>query len=82
MKKPKELRLIELVFLHCGRIPTHYWEGLTKMDYRFLEKWTKKGYWEYGVTLRSGWLTDRGREVLRVVKDSCEVPADDGRKDG
>jgi hypothetical protein len=26
----------------------------------YLEKWTKKGWWEYGVTLRSGWFTQEG----------------------
>lgn len=25
-----------------------------------LDKWTGKGWWECGVTLRSGWLTEKG----------------------
>ena len=27
-----------------------------------LEKWSKKGYWDYGVSTRTGWLTPEGIE--------------------
>jgi hypothetical protein len=29
-----------------------------------LVKWDRKGWWEYGVSLRTGWITDKGREAL------------------
>lgn len=28
--------------------------------YRVLEKWADRGWWEYGVSLRTGWLTRAG----------------------
>lgn len=34
----------------------------------YLEKWTKKGWWEYGVSLRTGWFTPEGiEELLKIV---------------
>lgn len=30
-----------------------------------LEKWSGKGWWQYGVSLRCGWLTNEGRAALR-----------------
>lgn len=29
-----------------------------------LEKWTSTGWWAYGVSLRSGWLTDEAPSEL------------------
>lgn len=29
-----------------------------------LEKWTKLGWWDWGVSLRSGWLTDAAPQEL------------------
>jgi hypothetical protein len=29
-----------------------------KRLHAILDKWVSKGWWNYGVTLRSGWLTD------------------------
>lgn len=29
-----------------------------------LEKWTDRGWWDYGVSVRTGWLTDAGRVAL------------------
>jgi len=29
-----------------------------------LEKWTRAGWWEWGVSLRSGWLTDEAPQEL------------------
>lgn len=29
-----------------------------------LEKWADNGWWDYGVTLRSGWLTDEAPQEL------------------
>ena len=30
-----------------------------------LGKWTDKGWWDYGVSLRTGWLTEKGLEEAR-----------------
>ena len=30
-----------------------------------LEKWTSKGWYDYGVNLMAGWLTPDGREAAR-----------------
>ena len=32
--------------------------------YYLLEKWTRQGWWEYGVSVRSGWLTDEAPQEL------------------
>lgn len=29
-----------------------------------LEKWTRRGWWEWGVSIRSGWLTDTAPQYL------------------
>ncbi len=38
-----------------------------------LEKWTDRGWWEYGVSLWTGWMTDKayfyaiiGGEIVRI----------------
>ena len=32
-----------------------------KRCWRWLEKWERKGWYEFGVSLDLGWLTDKGR---------------------
>lgn len=32
--------------------------------YYLLEKWCRLGWWEFGVSLRSGWLTDDAPQEL------------------
>lgn len=32
-----------------------------------LEKWDRKGWWDYGVSLRAGWLTDAGLSALQTT---------------
>lgn len=32
-----------------------------------LEKWYRKGWWDYGVSLRSGWLTPDGKAAAVAV---------------
>ncbi len=34
-----------------------------------LEKWTRKGYYNYGVSLDMGWLTANGKRVAALVKE-------------
>lgn len=40
-----------------------------KVCYRAMERAAKRGYIEYGVSLRTGWLTDKGDELLK--EDPC-----------
>jgi hypothetical protein len=29
-----------------------------------LDRWAARGWWDYGVSIRGGWLTESGREAL------------------
>ncbi len=33
-------------------------------------KWANKGWYDYGVTARSGWLEDKGKDVARGIQDA------------
>jgi hypothetical protein len=37
--------------------------------YFILEKWTNKGYWEYGTSVRGGWFTEKGLAWAREVRE-------------
>ncbi len=66
--KPDEIELMRAVAAHDGRVPYELWETLTKRQYYILSKWTwPKGWWEYGVSLRGGWLTDKGRAHFETM---------------
>jgi hypothetical protein len=32
------------------------------------EKWARRGYMDYGVTARTGWLTDKGKAWVEEIK--------------
>jgi len=34
-----------------------------------LRKWTERGWWEYGVSLRTGWLTPEGTAKAEVLQN-------------
>lgn len=38
------------------------------------EKWTARGWYDYGVTARSGWLTADGKEIARQIKAEELIP--------
>lgn len=38
----------------------------TKRAHYLLRKWTKKGWYDYGVSLDLGWLTAKGEEVAHA----------------
>ena len=40
-----------------------------KVCYRAMERAYKRGLLEYGVSLRTGWLTDAGQELLKRKMD-------------
>ncbi len=47
------------------------WAELSSRWAYVLDKWTRKGWWEYGVSLRTGWLTDAGYEALpRMIAET------------
>lgn len=48
--------------------------GDSKRKHYILCKWDKKGYWDYGVSLRSGWLTDFGFRSLSIICST--IPGD------
>lgn len=37
-----------------------------------LDKWAGKGWWEYGVSLRTGWLTPEGFAAARGLAEQVE----------
>jgi hypothetical protein len=70
MIKRDEIELMRLVLSNeenTPAIPSALWGSLTKRQYYLLEKWAYKGWWEYGVSSRSGWLTPEGKKALRKV---------------
>lgn len=69
MRKPDEDLLIQLIMNNPEgmRVPDDYWALLTKRQYYILDKWTRKGWWEYGVSLRSGWMTQEG--IIALTDD-------------
>jgi hypothetical protein len=38
----------------------------------YLEKWTAKGFWEFGVSLRTGWFTPEGIEHFQLALKQSE----------
>lgn len=42
-----------------------------------LTKWTEKGWWDYGVSLRTGWITDKGRAgfLRRAIENERKANA-------
>lgn len=81
MKKPDEIELMRRMLnldedkyvrdlideLHeAGKL--HY-----KRAWYLLDKWSLKGWYDYGVTLDLGWLTDEGREALTKFVNEREA---------
>lgn len=78
MKKPDEIRLYNTLREHSSRqvswshlmpekLAHHYFEIADihpKRGYAMLDKWVTCGWWEYGVSLRAGWFTDKAPERL------------------
>lgn len=67
-KEERSLMVIVLGF--HGRIDPSYWDQLSKQDKYYLEKWSRKRWWNYGVSLRSGWLEKEGFiAFLKAMKE-------------
>lgn len=65
--KPDEIEFMDLVHQNEFKVPRDLWDLLTKRQYYLLEKWDDKGYWDCGVSVRSGWATDEGKEYFKRV---------------
>lgn len=61
-----EVELRGIVLKH-GRIPLELWDSIPEGIWKTLEGWEEKDWWEYGVSLRAGWLTEKGKKAL----ESC-----------
>ena len=67
MVKQDEIEFAKIILKNEGRVQDNMWLDLTKRHYYILEKWSGKGYWNYGITLRSGWLEPEGFEYLKKI---------------
>ena len=68
MKTDEKLFAMNILCTIDKRIPVPIWTYLTKREVYILDKWSGKGWWDYGVTLRSGWLTEKGiNELLQTL---------------
>lgn len=69
--KPDELALMRRVLAHPkGWLRDGDSDDLvetTKRDEYVLAKWEKRGWWDSGVSTRSGWLTPAGRAHFESV---------------
>lgn len=75
MRRPDEIALYGLLRERHGgpynprqqEFATHIAAGIGIYEKRatyLLDKWTGRGWWDYGVTLRSGWFTDAAPPLL------------------
>lgn len=48
---------------------------LTKRQSYILSKWVARGWWDCGVSLRSGWVTDRAAMERCLTSNACEPRA-------
>lgn len=78
MIKRDELDLMEAVLAterHGSHgVPYRYWYDDGPMHqkrlYAVLDKWDRKGLWEYGVSARAGWVIDI--EKFRLHYEACK----------
>lgn len=69
--KPDERALLTAIYQQTERMMPHYHAerlGIppNRAHYLYL-KWTGKGWYEYGVSARSGWLTAKGLEAVKQL---------------
>jgi hypothetical protein len=51
--------IIPTIGIHCKRC------------WYLLKKWSRKGWYDYGVTVDLGWLTEKGKEVAENAKQTA-----------
>lgn len=71
--KKKELDFVRLLLKECKYKPyisgkAFEFSGDNQLMY-YLDKWTIKNWWEYGVSLRTGWFTPEGIEHFKNILD-------------
>ena len=67
--KNDEKNLLLLALERGGKSSCLFRELSESKRFNYLaEKWTTKGYWECGVSLRTGWLTEEGvRKAIELT---------------
>jgi hypothetical protein len=82
MIKPDEIELANIILSnkehiyaenYTYKVPYEMWDKLTKRQMYILKKWLDKNWWDCGVTIRSGWLTDEGLVALTEMTNKQEV---------
>jgi hypothetical protein len=83
--KLDEQKLLQALAWRCDRaFVTDYFDviGMNhKRGLGILEKWTEKGWWDYGVSVRSGWITYEGICAAKANRAAAQGPADQGAKE-
>jgi hypothetical protein len=69
----RQLMLLETEDRRVAKMPSGARIDWNQGDY-ILDKWTRKGWWEYGVSARSGWLTPKGVEALSLAIEQGANP--------
>lgn len=65
MIKDDEIQLMRLALRRGGGANCLISEIKGKRENFILYKWTNRGCWQFGVTMRSGWLTSKGYREFR-----------------
>lgn len=60
--KTKQVTPLEIILSPGFYIPY-------KRAWYILEKWDRRGLYDYGVTLRVGWLTDKGKALAKDLSE-------------
>lgn len=72
--KPDEQRLMRHIL--AGGATYDFAEMHVNRLCGVLDKWDRKGWWEYGTAIRAGWLTTDGRAALVKACGPLMVPGD------
>lgn len=63
--KEDERQLMQHVI--AGGTPYDFAAMHVKRTCATLDKWDRKGWWEWGTNIRAGWLTDEGRVAVSAL---------------
>lgn len=81
--------VVELDARACGAWAFARYLGIPEKRFeRWLEKWLDRGWWDYGVSLRSGWVPDESEyhppreQTLQVMREFLAKHAPKGWDDG
>lgn len=69
--KPREVQLVkDLLRLTKGKSYVSTGIDIIATDkqlHYYIYKWTEKGWWDYGVSARTGWFTPEGIEHFKEI---------------